>query len=133
MRHPDTIKYPDAFNRNQAAGFDGLFNWKWTEGCFGFTKITPMDFDGVVERRKHYLVFETKDPGVEIPQGQLITLEGLMAPRSFCVMKIWGKEEPEYFEASFGLVGEKVYEEKGEGIEKAKIYVERWFGWANNH
>ena len=74
---PDTILYPDKFKKSLGAGFDGVFNWKWTEGCFGDTKIKPMDFDGVVERYGNYLIFETKDIGKPISLGQLITLNNL--------------------------------------------------------
>ena len=126
MNYPDTIKNPRLFEQNKSANFDGLFNWKWLEGCFGETKIMPMDFDCVVERHKHYLVIETKYPDTQIPQGQLITLEGLMSPKSFCVMKIWGKEEPLYFETMFAYKG-KIYKETGGGVEKAREFVKRWF------
>lgn len=34
----------------------------------------PMDFDGVVERYGHVLIFETKNEGKEIDPGQRITL-----------------------------------------------------------
>lgn len=38
------------------------------------TKIKPMDFDAVVERKGHKLVFETKAPGTPLQVGQVITL-----------------------------------------------------------
>jgi len=132
MSYPDTIRYPNAFDRNQPAGFDGIFNWKWTEGCFGHTTIRPMDFDGVVERYGHYLVFETKDLGVEIPQGQKITLAGLRNPKDFCVMKIWGKDEPEYFKITTLHKGHLI-EIEGWGVNEAREYIRKWFEWANRH
>jgi len=101
-------------------------------GCFGTTKIEPMDFDGVVERFRHFLVFETKGIGKEIPKGQLITFEGLKNPKDFCVMKIWGKNKPEYFESSFFYKG-KLIEEKGRGLEEAKNFIKRWFNWASKN
>lgn len=92
-----------------------------------------MDFDGVVERYGHYIVFETKEPNKEIPKGQLITLEGLRTPKSFCVMKIWGKDKPEYFEASYGWINKKVFEKSGKGVEEARDFVKRWYEWANQN
>ncbi len=89
-----------------------------------------MDFDGVVERHGHYIVFETKEVGKEIPQGQLITLEGLRSPKDFCVMKIWGKNEPEHFEAS-GMSNGKIWMAKGVGTKAARNFVKRWYEWAN--
>lgn len=86
----------DNFNENLPAGYDGHFEWDCFKenGCFGNTKIEPMDFDGVVERKYHYLVFETKDDGKDVPQGQQITLDHLRAPKSFTIMKLWPKSPP---------------------------------------
>ncbi len=95
-KYPNTIKNPDAFNKKLPSGFDGVFDWSFTKGCFGNTKIEPMDFDGVVERFGHYLIFETKEIGKSILKGQEITLCNLQNPKSFTVIKIWGKSSPEY-------------------------------------
>lgn len=120
---PDTIKYPDGFNRAKPAGHDGVFDWRWTRGCFGDTKITPMDFDAVVERRGHYLVMETKNPGVPIPSGQEITLQNLPVAKSFTVMKIVGKEEPQSIE----IIHPNGTKETVIGIEAAKKAVRDWY------
>ena len=66
------IRDEEEFNKSLPAGYDGKFDWDVFKqhGCFGDTKIEPMDFDGVVERHKHYLIFETKKEGQRIPQGQ---------------------------------------------------------------
>lgn len=130
MTYPDTIWSPDSFDRSTPAGFDGIFNWKWTEGCFT-GKIEPMDFDGVVERNHHFLVMETKDVGKQIDQGQQITLDHLMAPKSFCVMRIWGKNEPQYFEATY-LRNGTIQKYSNEGVEKAREFVKWWFTDANS-
>jgi len=125
---PDTIRNPEAFENSKPAGFDGVFDWNWTKGCFGNTKISPMDFDGVVERNCHYLVFETKKLGIDIPDGQKMTLERLREGKSFTVMKIWGKEKPETVEVVFpdGKI------RKYKGIEKATAIVKKWFKAADN-
>ena len=120
--YPDTIKNPEAFNKKLPAGFDGVFDWSWTQGCFGDTKIEPMDFDGVVERKKHYLVFETKDLFVDIKEGQEIALANLNKAKTFTVIKIWGKDSPEYAEILYhnGKI-EKI-------MDKEKI-IERVKAW----
>jgi hypothetical protein len=92
---PSTIRHPAKFNAAKPAGFDGIFDWSWTDGCFGKTRISPMDFDGVVERNGHLLVFETKDVGKDVPQGQLITLEALWRRSGVTVFLIHGKARPE--------------------------------------
>jgi hypothetical protein len=124
---PDTILYPDSFNKSKAAGFDGVFDWSWTRGCFGDTNITPMDFDAVIERLFHYFVIETKDDGVPIPQGQLITLDNLIKPKDFTVMKCWGKEEPHRFIIRYPNGIEKEYY----GVDKAREILMKWFQWAS--
>ena len=69
---PTTILYPEKFKQSLAAGFDGCFDWSWTDGCFGKTRIKPMDFDGVVERKGNLLVFESKDLGIKVIFNSLL-------------------------------------------------------------
>lgn len=134
---PSTIRHPEAFLKsqwsiecpycNQTIGFDGVFNWGWTSGCFGETKITPTDFDGVIERNYHFLIIETKDEGILIPRGQLITLEHLRKAKSFSIMKIWNKTDPASFECIYPT-GKVI---QGYGTEEARRFVSNWFRWAN--
>jgi len=91
------MKYnEDSFDANLPAGYDGHFDWDCFKvaGCWGDTNIEPMDFDGVVERRRHYLIFETKDEGKDIPKGQKIALDNLRNAKSFTVSTIWPKSPP---------------------------------------
>ena len=125
---PDTIRNPEAFENSKPAGFDGVFDWSWTQGCFPGTNISPTDFDGVVERNNHYLVFETKKSGADIKPGQKQDLERLREGKSFTVMKIWGKKEPETVEVIFPDGKIRRYK----GIEKAKDVVKKWFKAADN-
>jgi hypothetical protein len=73
------------FNANLPASFDGVFMWDFLKGAFGPT-IEPMDFDGVVERHNNFLVFETKNVGTPVPQGQMLTLRNLVTDRRFTVV-----------------------------------------------
>jgi len=88
------ILYPERFAQAKPAGFDGVFNWDFLDGCFGKT-IRPMDFDGVVERHSNFLIFETKDEGVEIPFGQALTLKNLvlLGKGKITVFHVVGKNE----------------------------------------
>jgi len=54
--------------------FDGEFDWDFLNPAWKGTKIRPMDFDAVIERRGHFLIYETKIPGKKIDLGQAITL-----------------------------------------------------------
>ena len=91
---PTTFNKPHLFLESPSAGFDGVFDWAWMEGCFG-KNITPMDLDGMVERMGQFIVFETKDVGVEIPKGQQITLNALYDLGVFTVVFVYGKAIPE--------------------------------------
>lgn len=150
-RKDRTIRYPNSFNESQwhiecphchqTIGFDGLFQWGWVSKAIRsvdkHTKITPMDFDGVIERELNYLVIETKDEGVKIQKGQLLTLERLHRAESFCVMKVWGKKNPTKWEAETNFVNseKKTIKRKGEGEgkESAFKFVRKWFKWANRN
>lgn len=96
---PDTIKHHATFERSLPVGFDGAFDWSWTQGHLGNGKITPMDFDGVVERKGNFIVFETKGAMVPIPRGQLMTLEAAYRLGVFTILLIEGKTTPESAQA----------------------------------
>jgi len=130
---PSSIRHPMAFRESAAAGFDGVFDWAWMDGCFGKTNITPMDFDGVVERKRQFLLFETKNTGVELPKGQLICLENLWKKGDWTVVTVWGKKTPETWEVWFpwreGERQPKII--KGVGVESLRQFVARWYEWAD--
>ena len=127
---PDTIFYPDAFRRSKAAGFDGVFDWSWMDGCFGDTGIMPMDFDCVVERKAQFLIVESKDIGVPIPYGQLRSLQAIHNKRCACIMFVYGKREPEH--CVCWLPGSKQTEELI-GVDEATAFVARWFAWVEEN
>jgi hypothetical protein len=85
-----TILYPERFAQAKPAGFDGVWDWDFLRGAFG-PVIMPMDLDGMVERNGRFLVFETKAAGVDIPQGQRITLDALRATGVFTIFILYGK------------------------------------------
>ena len=124
---PNTILYPERFKEANSARNDGLFDWSWTEGCFGQTNIKPMDVDGIVERMGQFLVFETKAKGAPLPNGQRYTLEAMHTTGQYTIMIIWGKVVPEEFEVWFPSGEKREYH----GVEKAKEVVSRWFEYAD--
>ena len=126
---PDTIYNKEKFTSSPPAGYDGVFDWSWTQGCFGDTKITPMDIDGIVERHGHFIVFETKSVGVPVPKGQQITLDSLVKTKKFTVMIIWGKREPEEYKI-IHCNGEI---ENGFGVDSARQRVKDWYEYADNN
>jgi len=132
---PRTIKHPNTFLNSPAAGFDGVFDWSWTKGCFSNNNITPMDIDGMVERRGHFLVFETKGVGVPVPKGQLFTFESLYATGNFTIIFIEGKNSPErakvWCESGFEN-GLKMNNHSGTDAEKLSMFVKKWYNYANS-
>lgn len=129
MNTPSTIKYPETFARSASAGFDGIFDWSWTDGCFGDTRISPMDLDGVVERRGQFLVFETKNVGAQVPQGQLYTLQRLHSLGHFTIMIIHGKSRLERSVGWYPLPCTQRVELHGP--DDARAFVAKWYRWAN--
>jgi hypothetical protein len=130
MSLPETIKHPFGFARSPSAGNDGIFDWSWTQGCFGQGRISPMDFDGVVERRGNFLLFETKDLDVPVPAGQLITLKSAHALGCFTVMLIHGKTEPEKAEIWYPGRADKQHVVGKEAVRKK---VGAWYSWADQN
>lgn len=128
MDYPKTIKNEKAFQESTPPGFDGIFDWSWVMGCFGDTKIMPMDIDGIVERKGNFLIFETKRNGIPVPKGQMITLNRLVEVGKMTVMIIYGKKLPERFTIIYPNGVKKDYI----GLEKAKERVASWFKYADS-
>ena len=136
MKPPSTIKHPEAFDSSPAAGFDGIFDWSWTKGCFGDTIITPMDIDALIERHGQFLLIETKGLGVPIPKGQLITLESLYRMRCFTVMIIYGKTSPEsgivwFPKDAYQNPPSRKMKKSFKGVDEAQQIVKKWYHWAD--
>ena len=136
MTLPATIKHPETFLKSPSANFDGVFDWSWTSGCFGKGKITPMDFDGVVERKGNFLVIETKNVGVPLPKGQLITLESAYKLNVFTVVFIQGKQQPEFAKVwcqpgfrDGVLMGDF----KSTDVHRMQQFLTSWYDFADNN
>lgn len=124
---PSTIKHPGGFAHSPAAGFDGVFDWSWTQGCFGKGRITPMDFDGVVERKGNFILFETKNLGVPIPDGQIYTLQAAHRLGCFTIFLIHGKTAPEMAQVWYpGTEKRHVFE----GVDAIRERVAAWYEYA---
>ena len=146
----------DIFEERPAMGFDGYFDWDWTKGCLGEKFITPMDIDGLTERKGHFLIFETKGIGNPIPAGQFYTLQALYRLGCFTVvfcdkvnpptqMSVW--TEPGFL-SNKGLTmpheektivkngNKKIvycpeYVQLAKTPEKARNFVGNWYKFAN--
>ena len=127
---PSTIKHPAGFRHSPAAGFDGVFDWSWTKDCFGGKRITPMDFDGVVERKGNFILFETKNLNVPVPAGQMYTLEAAHRLGCFTIFLIHGKTTPESAQIWYpGTDRRETYE----GADAIREKVGAWYAYADRH
>jgi hypothetical protein len=122
----------EAFSRHLPAGFDGVFDWDWCLPCLKSRSGDgkgPMDFDAVIERNGQFLVFETKDPGKEIPEGQERTLRAAHALGQFTIMFIFGKDAPQFGQIWWAK-SKRV--DEFEGLDGAKALVLQWWKWADS-
>ena len=88
-----------------------------------------MDIDGLVERRGQFIVFETKNIGVPVPAGQLITLRRLHG-----LMIIQGKREPALAQiwcAQGFMRGHTMRSFAKADAAYARRFVELWYEFAN--
>lgn len=116
--------------RNKEAYFASQWDWACLDGCFGETRISPTDVDGLVERRGHILVMEAKLPGVQVTTGQRITLDVLSKKPGVSVLIVWGKPgQPERIRF-MGNNGERDWNEAN--IDTLREIVSKWFEHANN-
>jgi len=130
------IIYPDTFKAMPPAGFDGVFDWDFLLPAFEGTKIQPMDIDAVVERHGRILMIETKSPNKEIPQGQKITLEALLAlgKGKIHIMIIYGKTPDTIVEIEeWHFRNGKIIKGQRRGCDSDFVLqrVTDWFQWAN--
>src|SRR3990167_4021830 len=123
------IRYQDNFNNSVGRDFDGVFEWDYLDGIFP-RGIMPMDWDGVVEINKKFLVFETKDVGIEVPKGQLWALQRATMVGPFFVIIIWGKKIPESYQL---IVKGEIRDVQECNEEDIKTLCRKWVEWAEKY
>ena len=133
-----TILYPARFKEAPPASFDGVFEWDFLKPAFKTDRqkqIEPMDLDAIVERKRRFLVFETKNQSVPIPTGQLITLEQLVRTGFFTVIILRCKSAASINGWDVWWLmrkSKKVGKEHHIGDADLLVkYCRRWFLWAS--
>jgi hypothetical protein len=127
-----SIKYSKRFSEARPANFDGIFDWDFLLPAFAGTRIQPTDIDGMVERYGRFLLFETKQPGKHLEQGQVIALENLilLGKGRIMLMILYGKNPDEIHNMEIWLYSnDKVMKIERECT--AEIVVEHVRGWFN--
>lgn len=71
--------------------------WDFTplNGCFGRTGIKVSDIDGIVERKGHLLVIETKRPGERMEKGQRLLFAEIVR-QGHMVIVVTGRSMEDY-------------------------------------
>ena len=107
----------------------GVWDWGILEGCFGGSRIQPMDIDGYIERRGRKLFIETKAPGVELSDraGQMIALRSLVDD-GHAVLIIWGQQnQPERLR----LITPNCDRTESATLERVRTIIGQWYSWAD--
>jgi hypothetical protein len=79
-----TLHSPNIYNNS---------HWEFSnfDECFEPSKIKLSDIDGIVERRGHFIVLETKKPSVKsLPVGQFRMYNAMNAIGCFTILIVWG-------------------------------------------
>jgi hypothetical protein len=127
---PSTIHSPDTFLASPPAGFDGVFDWSWTVGCWPNPRDKPMDLDFFKERCGQFLVAETKaDEDVRVPIGQRIAFDRLWNLGCFTILMIYGKPWPTHAVARCckDIGGGEI---RLRDVHHLRQFVTRWYRWA---
>lgn len=131
------IHSPARFSQWLPALFDGEFSWDFLDPAWMGTKIKPMDFDAVIERHGHRLIFETKAPNTPLQIGQVITLTNEWKLGA-TIFHLEGKT-PETIE-KMAVYPEGGYEDRRKfgciplkscGWPDVLFRARRWFCWAS--
>ena len=103
--------------------------WDFTplNGCFGRTGIKVSDIDGIVERKGHLLVIETKRPGEGMEKGQRLLFAEFVR-QGHTVVIVTGRSMEDYETV-------ETMDAKGERHQEDRSITElvsNWFVMADN-
>lgn len=112
--------------RNPEDYLGSFWDWEVFNKCFEGTKIRITDVDGLVERNGHFLLLETKRPGVEVPLGQAILFDRICRDPHWLVLVIWGEtDQPECWQ----LWGNP--NKKHGNLQDLQAFISQWFRYAD--
>ena len=69
---------------------DALWDWSCLDGCFGSSRISPTDIDGIVEVGGRFLLLEAKGAKARVTRGQARMFDALMRTGVFTIFVIYG-------------------------------------------
>jgi hypothetical protein len=128
------IRNLEEFRNSLPAGHDGVFDWDWVKGLLP-RGIEPMDIDGLVEIGGHFLIWETKTSGAEIPVGQKLALKRLVRLGDGRISLLYHAKKPEDLKDLWLLICRfghlESWVNRLGGLEKARTFVFRWGQYAD--
>lgn len=117
--------------RNPKAFINGIWDWAVLDGCFGTTRISPTDVDGLVERNGCFLFLEAKPNGGKLPQGQGITLLQLSRQPRTVGLVFYGDPQVQTISRITRFYNGTVLEQTNPSLEMLRKLVAKWYAWAN--
>jgi len=116
-----TLRHPDAPDMAR-------WDWEWLEDCFGQTRISLSDVDGVlyaVERNGVILWIEIKRPSQPVPTGQRLLLQAFSRKERCSALILWGhKDDPR--EAQW-IINGKDRERLPTNRQEVHEWIAHWF------
>src|SRR5574337_1098276 len=115
--------------RSRVAVANAVRDWETVlGGCFGKTRILPSDGDGIVERKGHFLILESKYDPSRLSRGHRLMLERLARKDGFTVLYIYGP-----YDHPHRLIWENRagYVDAPGGVELLREWVSHWYRGAN--
>lgn len=107
----------------------GIWDWGFLNECFHPTRIRVTDIDGFIERNGHFLILETKQRGVSIPTGQLISFQQIVK-QGHWVLVIWGHQKEPVHDLLLMMPSHEL-RYTDEETETIQDIVRDWFRWAD--
>ena len=118
--------------RNKDAYRNAAFDWSCLAGCFGGTKISVGDVDGIVERKGNVMIMEAKPTGKDVQMGQRYLYEALVA-LGVRVVVVWHTDGNVTHLADWPRETRGVPEALPSSLYDLRLLVLNWFAWAQAH
>ncbi len=123
-----TLGNPTEFYRSTPASFDGYWDFSVLDECFDYIGMT--DIDGLRETNGNFLCIETKNPGVEVPYGQMKTFKQLIETGRFTIIIVEGKPGVSPVTKITVMYPDGKIRVRTPGVDSLKSICRNWNSWA---
>lgn len=112
---------------------NGIWDFACLDGCWGGTRISPTDVDGLVERNGKFLYLEAKSPGARPTKGQEITFAALSRNPDNTVLVWEGDSTTQDVKRITVYVAGEAREVPRPSLEQLRKCCAKWFKVANGN